>query len=312
MMVSGIDPRLLDPGLKSIIKKAIPKSVLYSSWGVFSRWKTRKARKVFERAPEAPAWLGLDLLELLQKQYPFPGEYGYDPEALERRGEKWSNEILDLVRPHRDGAFLELGCWDGMVSCCLQRRGFRATAIDNRSEGFDERAKREGVRLLQMDAARLALDDESFDCVFSYDAFEHFADPGLVLQEAVRVAKRGGYIYLVFGPLYMSSMGLHAYRSITVPYCQFLFTRELLEDFVHAKGLMPIDFGQVNGYTLEEFRQILNRYSSVLRRIRYYEIPEVRHIDLIKKFPSCFKSKTTCFDNLIVSSIEVLFKKIAY
>ena len=36
-----------------------------------------------------------------------------------------------------------------------------------------------------MDAAKLQFKDESFDFVFSYDTFEHFAKPELVLQEAM-------------------------------------------------------------------------------------------------------------------------------
>lgn len=307
-----MNPRLMDRRLKSIIKKTVPKFVLYKAWNVFSRLATIKARKSFERAPETPVWLGQDILESLQNEYPFPPDYGYDPQSLEQRGKERANEILGLIRTKSEkvNTFLELGCWDGMVSCCLQRMGKTTTAIDSRSEGFDERAVRGGVTLLQMDAVHLRFEDESFDFVFSYDAFEHFADPELVLQEAIRVVKREGYIYLVFGPLYMSPMGLHAYRSITVPYCQFLFPKELLKDFVNARGLMPVDFAQVNGCSLEEFRRLWNRYSYRLKTIGYYEIPDISHLDLIMKYPSCFKSKTKYFDNLMVSSIEILLKKI--
>ena len=74
-----------------------------------------------------------------------------------------------------------------------------------------------------MDAANMQFEDETFDFVFSYDAFEHFASPENVLLEAIRVVRKRGYIYLEFGPLYYSPYGEHAYRSITVPYCQFLF-----------------------------------------------------------------------------------------
>lgn len=297
--------------IKSIIKKIVPEFIHCKLLIIFLRLKTIKAKKIFERAPETPIWLGQDILESLQQKYPSAPEYGYDPQNLEQRGKERAREILSLIHKKKENinTFLELGCWDGMVSSVLQGNGKITTAIDNRSEGFDERAGREGVTLLQMDATYLQFEDESFDFVFSYDAFEHFADPELVLQEAIRVVKTGGYIYLNFGPLYMSPMGLHAYGSITVPYCQFLFPKEILQDFANAKGLGQINFAQVNGLSLEDYRKLWNRYSHRLKRIMYHEGLNVS-LDLVMKYPSCFKSKTKCFDNLIVSSIEVLFKKI--
>lgn len=298
--------------IKSIIKKIVPEFVLYKLLTIFSTLKIIKTKKIFERAPEIPIWLGWDILESLQQKYPFPPEYGYDLQSLEQRGKERAGEILGLIHTKKEkiNSFLELGCWDGMVSCNLQRVGKMTTAIDNKSEGFDKRSVRKGVTLLQMNAAHLQFEDESFDFVFSYDVFEHFAEPELVLQEAARVVKRGGYIYLTFGPLYMSPMGLHGYRSIPVPYCQLLFQKELLKDFTNARGLRPIDFAQVNEWSLEDYRKLWKGYSHRLKRIRYHERLNIFHLDLIMKYPSCFRSKTKYFDNLIVSSIEVLFKKI--
>jgi len=130
------------------------------------------------------------------------------------------------------------------------------------------------------------------------------------LEEAIRVVRTGGYIYLNFAPLYMSPYGLHVYRLITIPYCQFLFPKELLQQFANAKGLSAMPFPDVNGWTLEDFRKLWNQYSHILKRTMYYERLNVSHLDLIMKYPSCFKSKNKYFDNFIVSSIEVLFKKI--
>ena len=297
--------------IKSIIKKIVPELILCQLLSVFLKLKTIIAKKRFKRAPETPVWLEWNILESLQQKYPFPPEYCYDPLSLEQRGTERARNILSLIHKKKEkiNTFLELGCWDGMVSSALQGSGKITTAIDDRSEIFDERARRRGVTLLQMDAAHLQFEGECFDFVFSYDAFEHFTEPELVLQEAIRVVKPGGYIYLVFGPLYMSPMGLHAYRSITVPYCQFLFPKKMLQDFANVKGLGQINFAQVNGLSLEDYRKLLNRYSNRLEKIEYHEELNLSP-DLIIKYPSCFKSKTKHFDSLIIPSIEVLFKKI--
>lgn len=294
-------------------QKILPRSALYNLWTIFSKRKISKAANIFEYSSEIPIWLKRGALEKLQQKYPYPPEYNYDSQSLEKRGEERARELLNLIPgkiEHEITTFLELGCWDGMVSCALQKTGKKTTAIDYRSKGFDGRAIKQGVTLLQMDAAHLQFEKESFDFVFSYDAFEHLVDPELVLQEAIRVVKPGGYIYLEFGPLYMSPMGLHAYDSITVPYCQFLFQNKLLNDFTNENGLKPIDFDQINGWSLDDYRKLWNYHSHILERIMYYEERNLFHLNLIMAYPSCFKSKTKNFDNLLVSKIKVLFKKI--
>jgi len=161
-----------------------------------------------------------------------------------------------------------------------------------------------------MDAARLGFADGHFDCVFSLASFEHFRDPIAVMEEAIRVVRKGGFIYLHFGPLYLSAYGLHAYRSITIPYCQCLFDKETLVIFSRRKNIKPPDYESLNHWTLQDFRRLWSMYSQKVRRIRYFEYLNTDHIDLIKKYPSCFKSKTDHFDNLVVPEIEVLLKKI--
>ncbi len=297
--------------IKSILKTILPRSFICGLRSIVARLRIIRAQKVFRDAPRYPVWLDRHDLDILQQQYSPPPSVSYDSHSLEKKGEERAEEILKLIRTEteRFNTFLELGCWDGMVCYELQKSGKQATGIDMRSAGFEEKALSDGVKLYQMDAANLEFESESFDFVFSYEAFEHFGDPRRVFEEAIRVVKPGGYIYLVVGHLYMSPLGLHAYRSVTVPYSQFLFPKDVLEEFVNMNRLSPIDFDQVNGWPLEGYRKLWNDYSHKLQRIKYYEIPNVSYLDLIVKYPSCFKSKCDSFDNLIVSSIEVLFKK---
>jgi len=299
------------PPLRRLIMKYIPSGALNELMFLLTRLKTRKITRIFEQAPENPAWLGMDTLESLQQEYPSPPDYGRDSQSREARGRNRANEILRMIDDKRDtmNSFLELGCWDGLTSYFLKRMGKMATAIDIRVDSFDDKAMREGVTFLRMDAAHLQFNDETFDCVFSYNAFEHFAEPERVLQEVIRVVRKGGYVYLVFGPLYMSPKGSHGYRSISVPYHHLLFPKELLEAFAHANGLRPITCSGLNMWSVEDYRNLWSRYSHRLRKVRYREAYNPLHVDLIARFPSCFKSKTKCLDNLIVSDIEALFEK---
>jgi len=297
--------------LKYIIKRLIPGPILKRLVKALTHLKISRARRIFEKAPENPEWLELPMLKTLQKKYPHPKEYGYEPKTMEVRGKSRAERILFLLSKIEQNSttFLELGCFDGMVSYALKLMWKNTTAIDINSDYFENVALDAGVEFRQMDAAHLRFEDESFDCVFSFNAFEHFKNPELVLREAIRVVRTGGCIYLDFGPLYMSPTGLHAYRSITVPYCQILFPMDALERFVKDNGLRAIHKEELNGYLLENYREIWEKYSYILKKIFYEERVDISHLDLILKYPSCFKSKSKNFDNFIVSSIEVLFRK---
>ena len=160
-----------------------------------------------------------------------------------------------------------------------------------------------------MDAADLAFGDESFDVVYSYDAFEHFADPAAVLQQGIRVLRPGGFLFASFGPLYASPWGAHQWHCIDVPYCHLLFGEDDLSRFAARHGQARIAFEYLNRWTVGQFRELWNRYETRLKLVRYYEKLHVGHLDLIRRYPSCFRSKTDCFDDLIVRSVELLFEK---
>lgn len=280
------------------IRSAI--DLIHTSW----------AEARFDRAATEPVWLTRAELEVLQARYPTYSPYGYDPDSLARRGEQRAEKIMRVLP---DGAerldrFLELAAFDGMVCRYLKKMGKSATAIDRRDDGFDDRAIRAGVRCEQMDVHELRLPSASYDVVFSYDGFEHFERPDRALDEAIRVVRPGGYIFLHFGPLYFAPMGLHAYRSINVPYCQCLFPPEVLVEFARDHALPPVEFDKVNGWSVESFRELWRTRSDSLRTVYYREWRTPTHLKLVRSYPSCFRTKTTCFDDLLVTSIKVLFQ----
>jgi ubiquinone/menaquinone biosynthesis C-methylase UbiE len=298
--------------IKRIVKKYFSKKIINILRNNLNILKLKNTRKLFNNSNTIPGFLEKGDLEVLQNKYPFPPEYGYDKNSLEVRGIKRAKEILKLQGAKKSHSFLEIGCWDGMVGGILCRNGKDVTAIDKLSEGLDERAINEGVKFFQMDASDLQFEDESFDFVFSYDSFEHFSNPGKVLTEAIRVVKKGGYIFLSFGPLYYSPLGEHAYRSITVPYCQILFPKNMLNNFAEQHGLARIDFNHVNGWSFDDYEYLWTKYNKNLKVLKYDKFYNLEYLDLIKKYPSCFKDKSLNFNNFIVSSIDILFKKNDY
>jgi SAM-dependent methyltransferase len=72
-------------------------------------------------------------------------------------------------------------------------------------------AKPNPATYLQMDASQMSFPDNTFDVVYSFSVFEHLPDPAAVLQEAKRVLKPGGLMYISLH-LYSSEGGCHDLR----------------------------------------------------------------------------------------------------
>lgn len=277
-----------------------------------SLWRARSVAHALRNArTQPPAFLGLDDLEVLQREYQPPVTRRYTAEALKEVGTERAAFLTSAAaRLLQSGPVrsLEVGCLDGMVSATLREANWLAAAIDLSTHGFDGRARSAAGWLIAMDVAKLGFADGSFDVVFSYDAFEHLADPEAALEELIRVTAPGGLIYLNFGPLYNSAYGLHAYRSVRVPFCQFLFAAETLDTFCKRHHLPPIKYHQLNGWSLGRFRGLWRSRGRRLQRVHYNESWSSVGLELVHRYPACFSSAVSSLEELAVNHIEALFR----
>lgn len=303
--------------IKSVIRNYLPKGVIYGIWNTLVYIKSIPARRRFNKASEIPFYLDSKELATLHNKYytkvtNFEATYKYDFDTLKKRGKDRSYQILKMLPKGGREIIttLEVGCSDGLVSYFFKKLGKKAVAIDINKDNFDKRAIKEGVKFYQIGVENLKFPDNSIDLIFSFNTFEHLPDPNKALQEIIRILKVDGYIYLSFGPLYMSSEGLHAYHSVTVPYCQHLFSQKAIENFIKKNKLKPHNFKGVNKYSLEDFRKLWNQHSNRLKKIKYYEVYDALGLQILKKYSSCFKSKSKFFNNFMVFAIELLFKKV--
>ena len=278
--------------------------------GIYGNLKIKKARRAFENCPKSSIYLKKSMLrELMESGYREPGAIRYDSEGLELRAKEKIGQIKNRV-PLRDcSSCLELGCHDGMVGVELARLGKTAYGLDLDRESFDPRALKEGVQFIHGDVARMPIEDRTMDLIYSFAAFEHFPDPDTALSESWRVLKKGGYLYLLFGPVYTSPYGRHAYRQIPVPYCHYLFSEEDLRAYVLEKN-MEVKWPYVNGVSVTDYRALWKKYQDKFEAIYYKEHPTGGvGAELIQRFPFCFKGRVPYFEDLFVSGIELVWRK---
>jgi SAM-dependent methyltransferase len=164
---------------------------------------SRRSLGADESARANRAWWDAEAPEYLAEHGAFLGDarFVWGPEGL-------SEAEAGLLGDVGDRSVLEVGAGAAQCSRWLLARGARPVAVDISGamlRAGSEIGRRSGldVPLLQADAARLPLADDSFDLACSaYGALPFVADAGLVLGEVARVLRPGGrWVFSVTHPV---------------------------------------------------------------------------------------------------------------
>ncbi len=126
-----------------------------------------------------------------------------------------STEIIDCILDHAGVApgqdILDVGCGTGVLFPDYKRRGIRSlTAIDLSPEMVRRaRQKWPEADVLCGDATCMEL-GKAFDSIVIYNAFPHFLQPELLLENLKRHLKSGGTLTVAHG---MSREALQSYHA---------------------------------------------------------------------------------------------------
>ena len=97
----------------------------------------------------------------------------------------------------RDAKILDIGCSAGSLIVDLQQCGYSDVLGIDVSSTAIEAARERGLNCVtRMDASKLDLPDNSYDCLIGSDVLEHIEDDGAALYEWKRVLVPGGLLYL--------------------------------------------------------------------------------------------------------------------
>ncbi len=120
----------------------------------------------------------------------------------------------------------------------------------------------EALRHVEYDGLHFPFEDESFDIVVSWSAFEHIADVPQVLREIRRVCRRDGRVFIQVCPWYHCLQGSHLTDFISEPYFHLKrppeWVLQKLNEYVEAH---PDQRQFVLGHMWREY-QSLNKYSA--------------------------------------------------
>jgi len=259
-----------------------------------------------------------DLLDL-NKRYattPKPSD-----KAVWAHQAKWANRALEIAQLLNLQNVFEVGCGYGQATMLLSEAGLDVTTCDI-VDILSEDVRKTDLKVSLADVCNgLPYADQSFELGFSINAVEHFNNPEKAIEEMIRVTKPGGYIYLTFDPLYYSAWGLHASRRLGMPYPQILFSETTIQRFVNEKKeeILPTysegsDTSKIgpplNRYTVDAYRQIFNNNGNQIQMIFYTERTDIAGVNMIRRYPNLFKGYAPSFEDLIISGIKLLARRI--
>jgi SAM-dependent methyltransferase len=98
---------------------------------------------------------------------------------VQRITERLGPELASLT-------FLDVGDTDGLI---LKHLGKKGVALNNSPKAC-EQIRSNGVEAREGDGQRLPFDDGAFDVVMCFETLEHVPNPGALLAELIRVARR--------------------------------------------------------------------------------------------------------------------------
>ncbi|KAG9235580.1 S-adenosyl-L-methionine-dependent methyltransferase [Amylocarpus encephaloides] len=124
------------------------------------------------------------------------------PFPINRALRAMEDHIFDTLGLQKGSQVLDAGCGVGDVAIHLAQRGLRVTGIDiidhhikKATRNIQNRGWQHAVTVQKMDYHHLdALEENSFDGVYTCETFVHAIDPEVVLGQFYKVMKPGGVV----------------------------------------------------------------------------------------------------------------------
>lgn len=156
---------------------------------------------------------------------------------------------------------IDFGCGEGAEAIEMAKRGAaRVIGIDIRPDVLARARKAAEAAGVGHRCHFTTRSDEPADVIFSVDAFEHFADPALILRLMSEHLAANGFAWISFGPTWYHPNGGHMLSVF--PWAHLLFTESALmrwrSDFKSdgARRFQEVE-GGLNQMTIGRFQRLV-------------------------------------------------------
>lgn len=179
----------------------------------------------------------------------------------------YAYDLINLIKRKKYQTFCELGSGRGTTSMYLSEAGYQdITMVDLAANGFEvasysfDKYHLKKPRFILADVENTGLPSESFDCIYNIGLLEHFEDPSKTLNEAYRLLKQGGMIFMPIVP--------------KLPFRKSIFARMLFNPISLIKQLIKFLISYKNKDTSPIFRNNLSKkyYKELCEKIGYQNI----------------------------------------
>jgi SAM-dependent methyltransferase len=179
--------------------------------------------------------------------------------------EQAAGQVLDFFAG--DGISLEgksvadIGCGDGIIDLgvAVRAKPDRLVGFDILSHDVEELRERaatyagleklpDNLYFCVSDTTRLPAEDDEFDYVISWSAFEHIADPVAILREIRRILRPHGVLFIQLWPFYHSAHGTHLVDWYPEGFAQFRHSHEQILRTVRSSGEQQMASDMIEAY----------------------------------------------------------------
>jgi SAM-dependent methyltransferase len=263
----------VSPGVR--IGKPLPRRIPFDGeWRSPSVTGTTDISSIYELGAGRHVSYGPDLIDELNAEYaskpivPVPPDYGAGTlDAAARRRLEWVHNMVDL----RDKRVLEIGCGNGFeVWSAAHNFGADAAGVGvgvTRYPHWDElRGPSVDLRLVDISAEN-PFEPRSFDRIMSFTVWEHVAHPYALLEQAYKLLKPGGLMFLRVN-LFFGPQASHRYRDIFFPWPHLLFSDEAVRAWDERHGRPPIGQYWINRLSWHHYQTYFAHLGFVLRHVK--------------------------------------------
>jgi SAM-dependent methyltransferase len=196
----------------------------------------------------------------------------------------------EFLRNIAGKTIIDFGCGHGTEAIEMARRGGKLViGIDIREDVLHTARQNALAAGVQDSCFFTSSTNEVADIIVSIDAFEHFADPALILRIMNTLLKPEGEVLISFGPTWYHPLGGHLFSAF--PWAHLLFSEEALirwRSTFKSDGARRFSevAGGLNQMTIKRFEEFVKHSTFTIASIEPVPIRQFRflHNRLTREF----------------------------